>query len=438
MNIYVCDTSSLAHTATSLHNIGHGKIVIPIAAYEELDSLNHTRSNNASYNARQVIKLMDKLQEKQNSDIIKLDTGSTVQLDEDPPNKLGNSYNMNKVDNRILNTALHYSMQGNNKVYLVSNDAALRVKARKKKINTIPLSEDIVDMVQEKEYSGWSHYDASQTRINKFYNDKQLTTRKKMMANEFLVMKSKDGLSSSALGRYDKSSELILPLHHLEERPWGISPKNVQQKFAMEAILNPDIQVIALPAPAGTGKSLISIACGGHLVEKEGYSRMCIFKPLHVIGPDIGYLPGNIEEKLDPHMESVYDSLDYIFNTKSYSKDGKKVSQRPWQYLIDKDMLELKAITHLRGRSLPNIFILVDEAQNLAPSEVRTIITRCGEGTKIIFAGDPQQIDNRYLDAQTNGLTYLINKFKDQECFATVRLEKSERSMLAELGAQLL
>lgn len=441
MKIYVCDTSSLVHSPTALQSLGEGHIIIPMAAYEELDALNHGRNDQASYNARQVIKLIDKLQEEQTSEVIKLESGGILYLEDDCEPCLSESYNLEKADNRILNTAVSimYRTHDDVEVILVTNDAALRSKARKHRLQTMPLAEDRVNLRQSEMYQGWQELYVSPERIDSFYAEKFLKVEKELQPNEFVLLKDEFGSTKSALAKYNAKAGVLVPLKYTSSKPWGIQPRNVQQTFLMEALLDPEIQIVSIPAPAGTGKSLVTIACAGHQVEESKYQRLTVFKPLQVIGPDLGYLPGDIDDKLGPHMDSIRDALDFIFGPpKTMKKDGEIIAVPQWQYLIDKEMLELKSVTHLRGRSLPSLFMFVDEAQNLTPTEIRTIVTRCGEGTKIVFAGDPQQIDNKYLDSQTNGLTYLTERFKGQQCFATVKLVKTERSTLAELGAQLL
>lgn len=440
MKIFVCDTSSLIHTDHSLQSLGEGIIVIPIAAYEELDDINHRRQDQASYNARQIIKLIDRMQEEQQNDEIILENGALVRLENDFDDCLPKSYNMSKPDNRILNTVVHLSRtEEDREVIFVSNDAALRTKARKFKVKTIPLAEDRVNLRQSEMYNGWTEYFVPGEKVDSFYRDKYLKTRKKFYPNQFCIIKSETDPKHSALARYDHKEGVLVPLRYLNARPWDISSRNAQQSFLIEALLDPNIKIVSVAGLAGSGKSLISLACGGHQVDAGLYRKMSVFKPLHVIGPDVGFLPGDLNEKLAPHMESIYDSLEFIFgNPKLTKKDGEIIKIPKWQYLVEKDLLELKAMTHLRGRSLPGLFMIIDEAQNISPAELKTILTRCGEGTKIIFAGDPEQIDNRYLDAQTNGLTYLTERFKGQDCFASVTLVKSERSALAELGSQLL
>ncbi len=439
MKLYVCDTSSLAHSPISLQSFTDGEVILPIATYEELDDLAHGKDQKA-YNARQILIKIEELQEQQDSSEVILESGVKVSIVDDFEYTLSRSYNPNKPDNHILNTALYYrNTYTDDEVILVSNDRTLRSKARKFKIKTTPLLEDRVNIKESDMYYGWQEYLVSSDRINSFYSNGYLNTRKKFFPNEFVILKDEAGSNQSALAKFDAKRNTLVPLRYANYKPCDISARNVQQKFLIEALMDPSIQIVAVSASAGTGKSLLAIASGLDLVTEDKYNRLSIFKSLTVVGDEMGFMPGDYQEKLGPYMESVRDSFDFIFSSnKKETKDGKSMNNSQLDYLIESGQVELNSITFLRGRSLPNLFMIIEEAQNISPAEIKTIISRCGENTKIVLLGDPAQIDNRYLDAQTNGLTYLIEKFKGQECFASIKLIKTERSELAELAAKLL
>jgi PhoH-like ATPase len=429
MRICVCDTSSLINCSNNLEGISADRIIIPLPAYEELDDLSHSNRSSVARQAKQCIRYIETMQSKQGSATITMRNGAVLEIVDmprsiDAPEALA----QDKVDNRILGVALSIDRDESDEVVLLTDDAALRTKARYFGITAQGIANDSQDR-----YMGWSEHTMSCARIDKFYEQGSLKTRLHLQPNEFVILKGRESPKQSALARYDAAQGLLVPLRYSKARPWGISPRNVQQTFLMEALLDPDISVVSVPSPAGTGKTLMSIACGGHLIDSTKYDRMSILKPLYVIGPDIGYLPGSMDDKLAPHMESIYDALDFIFSNKP-SRDG----VAPWEYMIDKGKLELQSITHMRGRSIPGSYIIVDEAQNLTPLHVKTIITRCGQGTKIVLTGDPHQIDNHALSYTNNGLMHVTDRFVGQECFATITLTKTERSALAELGAQLL
>jgi PhoH-like ATPase len=335
-------------------------------------------------------------------------------------------------DNIIIATALKLKKEGKDVVF-VSNDAAARVKARKLGLSVESLEEDRVNIKLDDVYKGWSELLVSPDRIEEFYRNNSLKTRKKLLVNEFVLLKNEMNPKQTALAKYD--GERLVPLFNCKARPWDISARNMEQKFLMDALMDPKIQLVTAMGTAGTGKSLLSIAAGGEqVIEKNMYKKMIIYKPVIPMGRDIGFLPGTEEEKLRPWMASVYDSLEFIFGVSNDKNDD----EEKVRYLIDRGHIELCALTYIRGRSLPNLFIVLDEAQNISPHELKTLISRAGEGTKIVIIGDSTQIDNPYLDSQNNGLVYLIEKFKGQEIFAHVTLEKPERSTLSALATELL
>ncbi len=422
MRICVCDTSSLINCGGNLSRISADKIIVPLTAYEELDNISHGQRREAASHARACIRAIEKLQDAQHSTTVVLPSGAELAIVDTSRDDIPSSLASDKPDNIILGAAIS-AMRDDADAVLLSDDAALRTKARIFGVTARGVTSD-------KQYMGWRTHFISGARIARFYEQNRLITRLALQPNEFVVLRSNENPKQSALARYDACDEALVPLRYSKTRPWGIAPRNVQQIFLMEALLDPDISIVSVPAPAGTGKTLMSIACGGHMVDTGEYNRMTILKPLYVIGPDIGYLPGDMDEKLAPYMASIHDALDFIFNGKN--------NKEQWQYLIDKGALELQPVTHLRGRSIPGSYIVVDEAQNLTPAHIKTIITRCGHGTKIILTGDPNQIDNSAVDACDNGLMHATRRFTGQQCFATVTLITTERSALAELGAQLL
>ena len=247
-----------------------------------------------------------------------------------------------------------------------------------------------------------------------------------------LSLDSKTSQSQIGLGRYDEKSSRIVPLIANKTPIWRLHPRNYEQSFAFDALLNPDLHFVSLLGKAGTGKTLLALAAGLYKTMDESlYKRMLVCRPVYPMGKDIGYLPGDIEQKLNPWMQPVFDSLDYIMHL------GKKTS-RLSRDLVDQGLLSIEPLAYIRGRSIPHQYLIVDEAQNLTPHEIKTIITRAGTGTKVVLTGDCYQIDNPYIDASNSGLTYSIEKFKGQDIFAHITLTKGERSKLAELAANLL
>jgi PhoH-like ATPase len=249
--------------------------------------------------------------------------------------------------------------------------------------------------------------------------------------------------SSTALARYDKEKDSLVLLRDKGMDVWGVRPLNREQRYALEVLLDDRIKLVTLAGKAGTGKTMLAIAAGLHkIMNEKAYRRLAVYRPVIPMGKDIGYLPGSEQDKLTPWMQPIFDNLEYLLDAHSPNKKGSGGgnSNRGSQldYLMDASVLEIGALTYIRGRSLPGLYIIIDEAQNLTPHEVKTIVTRAGEGTKLVFTGDPYQIDHPYLDSTSNGLTHMVEKFKGYAIAGHVTLVKGERSELAELASTVL
>jgi PhoH-like ATPase len=393
-------------------------------------------------NARHVSRLIDglrasgKLHEK-----IPLENGGTIriELNHRTFHELQDIFIEKTNDNRILAVAKNLFLEEQTKengkpVILVSKDALVRVKA-----DAIGLhAEDFLnDRVVEIDhiYTGFQEVYLPVELLGRFYEKGELflseIANHPFYPNQFLIMKDALGSSASAIGMVDKTSKKVKKLILNQEHVWGIHPRNVQQTMAIELLLRKDIPLITLIGKAGTGKTLLALASG--LMQTEDlkeYKKLLVARPIVPVGKDLGYLPGEKQEKLRPWMQPIYDNLEYLFNTK---KPGELDA-----ILAGMGSIEVEALTYIRGRSLPKQFIIIDEAQNLTKHEVKTILTRVGEGSKIVLMGDPEQIDHPYLDAYNNGLTYVVERFKDQVISGHVKLLKGERSGLARLAADLL
>jgi PhoH-like ATPase len=250
-----------------------------------------------------------------------------------------------------------------------------------------------------------------------------------------VVLRERDHPRHTALGRFDPKSGTVVPLRVGREGVWRVRPRNLEQYFALDMLLSPDIHLLTLVGKAGTGKTLLAIAAGLQSVVQDGaYSRMLVSRPIFPMGRDVGYLPGTVEEKLNPWMQPIFDNLEYIFS----AGRGRMSDHRNYEELVSSGVIQVEPLTYIRGRSLPNQFLVVDEAQNLTPHQVKTVITRCGADTKIVLTGDPYQIDNPYVDAASNGLTIVAQRFQEERIGAHVTLLKGERSELAERATQLL
>jgi len=254
--------------------------------------------------------------------------------------------------------------------------------------------------------------------------------------NEYVLLKDLSNPSHTAMGRLSATKGKLVPLIRAgKEGVWGIRPRNMEQSYAIDLLLSDEIKLVTIVGKAGTGKTLLALAAGLHKTTEEGlYHKLLVSRPVFPLGRDIGYLPGDIEQKLNPWMQPIFDNVEFLMNL---SRADKKAG-RGYHELLDLGILEIEALTYIRGRSIPHQFIIVDEAQNLTPHEVKTIITRVGDNTKIIFTGDPFQIDNPYVDSTNNGLVHVVNRFKEEKIAGHITMTKGERSALAELAANLL
>jgi len=429
---YVLDTNVLLHNPEALFAFEDNKVVIPLQVIEEID--NHKRrQDEVGRNARVVSRTLDGLRQNGRlSDGIDLPHGGSLRIDVEhyDLSRLPPSVDRSKPDNFLLAVALHLHQDFNNNVTLVTKDLNLRIKADVLGIHTEDFYNDKVDYQQL--YSGAGELEISSEELDRFYRDKELKPRPSWTAyaNQFFVLKSQDNPSQSALARFSQAR--LLPLRHGKAVSFGIKPRNKEQQFAAELLLDDEIKVVTLAGSAGTGKTLLALAAGlEKVLEQHLYSRLLVTRPVMPMGEDLGYLPGSKEEKLRPWMQPIYDNMEFIFST---SEDPRGLQD----HLRETGVLEMEALTYIRGRSIPKQFIICDEAQNLTPHMVKTLITRVGEGTKIVFTGDPEQIDHPYLDSSSNGLSYMVEKFKGEELMGHVSLVKGERSQVAELGARLL
>ncbi len=440
--IYVLDTNVLLQDPNAVFSFQDNEIVIPAVVLEELDSKKRYM-NEIGRNARHVSKLIDgfrktgKLHER-----IALENGGTlrIELNHRSFHQLQEIFLEKTNDNRILAVAKNIAMEEEKKedgkpVIIVSKDALLRVKADALGLQAEDFLSDRVVEVDHL-YTGSQEVYVNIDLLRMFYETGQILSSevvnsKPLNSNQFIVMKDELGSSSSGLGIVDETGNLIRKLVTHFDSIWGIKPRNVQQTMAIELLFREDIQLVTMIGKAGTGKTLLALASG--LMQTEDmkkYKKLLVARPIVPVGKDIGYLPGEKQEKLRPWMQPIYDNLEYLFNTK---KPGELDS-----ILAGMGSIEVEALTYIRGRSIPKQFIIIDEAQNLTKHEVKTILTRVGEGSKIVLMGDPQQIDHPYLDELNNGLVYVLEKFKKESVAGHIKLVKGERSDLAQLAADIL
>lgn len=438
--IFVLDTSVIIYEHNSILNFDEHDIGIPITVLEELD--NFKKGNDTkNFEAREFIRLIDKLANGQmlhnwnplngkSKGVFKviMDTGGTGSMD---ANKI---FNEDKADHRILNSALFLQREEKGrKVILVSKDVNLRLKAKALGLHAEDYTTGKIQNISSL-YTGRTIIeDVDANMINLLYEKgycppQDILGRLVPEKNHFYILKSG---KKSVLAYYNPLNEMI---EQVEKRSvYGIKPRNAEQTFAIHAVLKPEIKLVSLQGVAGTGKTLLALAAA--LEQKKEFKQIYLARPIVPLSnKDIGYLPGDIKSKLNPYMEPLWDNLKFIQNQYNETdKEYAKITE-----MVNQEKLVITPLAYIRGRSLSNICFIVDEAQNLTPHEVKTIITRAGENTKFIFTGDIHQIDTPYLDSQSNGLSYLIDRLKDHELYAHITLEKGERSELANLANELL
>lgn len=427
---FVLDTNVLLHDPEAITKFGHHEVVIPVTVLEELDKMKRLPSD-LGRNTRAVFRLLDSLHTMGEGNLrtgVRLAHGPMVRIELESGERLPSAFSLDVRDNRILLAAYQLHLAGK-KIVFVSKDFAARVKAE-----TLGLeAEDYENLKYAYEglYRGIRHIEMAKHDIDLFYKDGAIPfSQVAARPNEYFVMTSPE--NSSAVGKFHAADRRIEPLMKIPQI-WGIKPRNVEQRCALDLLLRDDVKLVSLIGQAGTGKTLLAIACALRKVFDEGiYSRILVSRPVVPLGRDIGYLPGTKEEKLFNWMQPIYDNLEFLCDSLGHEPN------ETLRWVMDSKKIEMEAVTYIRGRSLPKMFIIIDEAQNLTPHEVKTIISRAGEGTKVVLTGDPTQIDNPYLDKDSNGLTYVVGRFLDQAIFGHIFLEKTERSALAALAAEVL
>ncbi|GIO30522.1 MULTISPECIES: PhoH family protein [Paenibacillus] len=440
--IFVLDTNVLLHDPGAIYAFDEHEVVIPAVVLEEIDSKKRN-ADEIGRNARTVSRLLDRLRESGHLHSgVALDNGGSlkVELNHRSFLKVQEMFGEISNDNRILAVALNYHMEESEKedpseVVLVSKDVLVRIKADVLGLNTQDYLSDRTAGPDDL-YAGNLKLKVHPSVIDEFYSYRFLPIKPLQLSyplhpHEFVILKDEMGSTKSALLKVNAEATKLEPLYLSNDPVWGICARNAQQRMALELLLNDDIPLVTITGKAGTGKTLLALAAGLMKVEDEHkYKKLLIARPVVPMGKDIGYLPGEKEEKLRPWMQPIYDNLEFLFDTKK-SGDIDKI-------LMGLGSIQVEALTYIRGRSIPGQFIIVDEAQNLSRHEVKTIVSRVGEGSKIILMGDPEQIDHPYLDASSNGLTYIVEKFKAENISGHITLEKGERSKLAQLAADLL
>jgi len=436
--IFVLDTNVILHDSSCIYQFQEHDVVVPITVIEELDQFKKGNET-LNYHAREFVRSLDSLSgDKLFNGGVKIGPNRgriSIKLEQQFHEKVAFNYACNKPDHHILNTTYHLAVDNSSRhVILVTKDVNLRMKAKSIGLMAQDYTTDHVKDISTLYAGRRIEENITEESIDRMYAEPcqievaELPLAKPLLPNEYLIMRNE---KKSALATFDPFARSIRRVDKLAA--YGITPRNAEQTFALNALMNPDIQLVTVSGKAGTGKTLLALAAA--LEKRKFYRQIYIARPIVPLSnKDMGFLPGDIQAKLDPYIQPLFDNLGVIQN-QFHETDA---SHRRIKELLDEGKLVIAPLSYIRGRSLVKIYFIVDEAQNLTPHEVKTIITRAGEGTKVVLTGDVFQIDHPYLDSYSNGLSYLIDKMQGQKIYAHINLEKGERSELAELASNLL
>ena len=435
MKNYVLDTNVLLHDPNSLLRFEDNHVLIPIEVLEEIDRFKR-ESSELGQNARTVSRTLDSLRAGGSLNKgVKLPSGGKLKIVFHEPHENGTTlFGNNTVDSRIVSLALAIQKASpRTKTVLVSKDINLRIKANALGLEAEDYENDRVFLTEL--YSGMIELAVSADKMVKFRNEGELELNggKKYFPNEYCTLTDETNPKRTALAKVDYTGKKLIPILDVREGIWGIKPRNREQHFAFDALLDDRVKLVTLMGKAGTGKTLLAMAAGlKRTVLDREFRRVVVARPTISMGKELGFLPGSLEEKLAPWMQPIHDALEMLSDLNMGHEQRRSVD------LMRSGSIVVEALSYIRGRSIANQYMVIDEAQNLTPLEVKTIVTRVGNGTKIIFTGDPWQIDNPYVDSSSNGFNYVVSKFREHGIAAHIELQKGERSELAELAANIL
>jgi len=431
---YVLDTNVFLTNARSIFEFHNNDIIVPLKVLDEIDK-HKKRQDGIGLNARSIIRILDSLRSRGNLHKgVRISKGKGIaSVRGYDVEDLPNACDIQSADNEIITTAITEQKKNTKrKVIVVTRDINMRVKCDSLGILTEDYITNKVVTDHNKLFTGFVKHLVDDQIIDHIYEGQKVVFEKEegtFKPNQFLMLVSNANEKKTALVRFKNYN---LPLHKVSEFKsgiWGLKPRNKEQMFALDVLLDPDIPIVTLVGKAGCGKTLLAIAAGlDQVLEENRYKKLVVSRPVQPLGKDIGYLPGTMEEKMRPWLMPIQDNIDHLLNGK---KDNMSM-------FFDNGIIQIEALTYIRGRSISNAFIIVDEAQNLTIHELKTIITRVGENTKIVLTGDIEQIDSVYLDSTSNGLSYAVEKFKSYDLSGHMTLVKGERSKVATLASKVL
>ena len=448
---FILDTNVLLHDPNALFAFGDNTVIIPIKVIEEVDKFKRDL-NETGKSARTFCRMLDAMRQ-----FGSLANGVPLQVAVDAilPNKSKKVQGELRVfvrdissetealfkaaddaDLQILMAAIDLA-KTHKRVVLVTKDVNFRVRADVYGITAVDYESETQVNIDEL-YCGWRDLKLPAEDLSLFYKKRELLIEQweeSPYPNEYFVLRDRENDKNTALAKWDAQQKKIVPIIELAKGLWGVHPRNKEQRFAVDMLMNDQIQLCTLVGKAGTGKTMLALAAGlTKVLDENVYTKMLVSRSIFPLGRDLGALPGELEEKLRPWMQPIFDNFEFLLSSKSAGRD-RRVS---YKTIMEFGEVEIEALSYIRGRTIPNQWLVVDEAQNLTPHEIKTIVTRAGEGTKVILTGDPYQIDNPYIDASNNAITYVAEKFKDQALGAHIFMTKGERSALAELASNIL
>jgi PhoH-like ATPase len=438
---YVLDANVLLHDPNAVFKFEDNNVIIPIYAIEEIDKFKR-ESTERGRNARTIARVLDELRPKDGtlSEPVPMKAGGTLRVAlSRKRHELGVGLDAGSFDHAILQTAIDIRDADTQRpTVFVTMDTNLRIRAdalgvssqnyENPRVHDFDLDESVIDV------------EVPKAQIEQFFDDGkvEVTDSDRLYPNAGVLLRNETQQNHTGLGRYDAKNKQVIALRVPREGVMGVRPRNKEQSIALDLLLDDDVRLVCLLGKAGTGKTLLALAAGlQRTTGDKAYSRLLVSRPIMPLGRDLGFLPGDVDEKLNPWMQPIFDNLDFIF-TSGAKRGGNGREGRSYLPLVESGVIQVEPLTYIRGRSLPRQYLIVDEAQNLTPHEVKTIITRSGDGTKVVLTGDPHQIDHPYVDHASNGLAVVAQRFTPEALAGHVALVKGERSELAELAANLL